>query len=116
MRTRAALEVQEMFPPAASPSDDAIQTVPDRQRDIDVWAYLIEREQDPAVKRLMRERREIGLERYGEPLGGQLLDFRAEAIDEALDGMAYAQALGRRDAVWAFRDVLKLLLEPGEST
>ena len=61
----------------------------------DLWADIIAREQDPELRALFAARREQGIAKYGRPLGvGNGRDFRADAIQEALDGLVYAEGLG----------------------
>lgn len=73
----------------------------------DVWQELIEAEADPALRTLYVDRRAVGVARYGVPLqrdNGR--DTARDLREELLDGMAYAQALGRPDVVAALRALL----------
>ncbi len=59
----------------------------------DVWAELIDGEPVAELRALYRDRRTLGIERYGVPLQrGNGRDHRADLLQELLDGMAYAQA------------------------
>ena len=61
----------------------------------DVWQELIDAETHPGLRALYVERRAIGLERYGTPLQrGNARDHLRDALEEALDLMAYLQAEG----------------------
>lgn len=84
----------------------------------DLWATLIAREYDPELRALYVARREQGIAKYGRPLGlDNGRDFRADAIQEALDGMVYAEGLGDSPvASWVrvmFKGALRALMELG---
>lgn len=88
---------------------------PPTNDDGDLWADLIAAEEDANLKALFIERREQGIAKYGRPLGSNNgRDFRADAIQEALDGLVYAQALGNSTAAsWVrvnFRQALRTLV------
>lgn len=71
----------------------------------DVWAEVIADTPttDPLYP-LFLERRRMGIAKYGTPLGrGNGRDFRADAIQEAMDGIAYARGLGDKVAEDLFR-------------
>jgi len=81
----------------------------------DLWATIIAREEDATLRDLFAARREQGIAKYGRPLGlGNGRDFRADAIQEALDGLVYAEGLGDSpEASWVrtmFRGALRALL------
>lgn len=67
----------------------------------DVWAELIadgERRQSipPRVLDLMRERRQVGIDRYGVPLQrGNGRDGMRDLLEELLDAVAYSALCGR---------------------
>ena len=71
----------------------------------DVWAEIIADtpETDP-LRPLFVARREMGIAKYGTALGrGNGRDFRADAVQEAIDGICYARGLGDRVAEDLFR-------------
>lgn len=81
----------------------------------DLWADIIAREDDPTLRALFVARREQGIAKYGRPLEvGNGRDFRADAIQEALDGLVYAEGLGdSAPAIWVrtcFRMALRTLV------
>lgn len=85
----------------------------------DLWATLIAREDDPELRALFAARREQGIAKYGRPLGmGNGRDFRVDALQEALDGIAYSGGLGDSAAAsWVrvcFRSALRELLAMGK--
>lgn len=78
----------------------------------DVWAEIIAEtpETDP-LRTLFIARREMGIAKYGTPLGrGNGRDFRADAIQEAVDGIAYARGDGDRVGEELFRTALRWLV------
>ena len=82
----------------------------------DVWAEVIADtpETDP-LRPLFVARREMGIAKYGTALGrGNGRDFRADAIQEALDGIAYARGLGDREAEDLFRRAAESLMSGAE--
>ena len=86
----------------------------------DLWSTLIAGEDDPELRALFAARREQGIAKYGRPLGRDNgRDFRADAIQEALDGLVYAEGLGDSAAAsWVrtcFRGALRtLVMEVGK--
>lgn len=68
----------------------------------DVWAEVIadgERQQSipPRVLDLMRERRQVGIDRYGVPLQrGNGRDAHRDLLEELLDAVAYSALCGRQ--------------------
>lgn len=75
-----------------------IQQQPDPAPSIgDIWADVLadarhDRTVTPDLFALMSARREQGIARYGTPLQpGNLRDARADAIQEALDAIAYCE-------------------------
>ena len=81
----------------------------------DLWADLIAREESPELRALFAARREQGIAKYGRPLGlDNSRDFRADALQEALDGLVYAEGLGDSSAAsWvrvAFRMAVRELV------
>lgn len=68
----------------------------------DVWAEVIadgERKQSipPRVLDLMRERRQVGIDRYGVPLQrGNGRDGMRDLLEELLDAVAYSALCGRQ--------------------
>lgn len=81
----------------------------------DLWATLIAREDDPTLRALFIARREQGIAKYGRPLGlDNGRDFRADAIQEAMDGLVYAEGLGdSAAAAWVrmcFKSALRELV------
>ena len=81
----------------------------------DLWATIIAREEDATLRDLFAARRGQGIAKYGRPLGtGNGRDFRADAIQEALDGLVYAEGLGDSAAAsWVrvcFRAALRTLV------
>ena len=81
----------------------------------DLWADIIAREDDPTLRAMFAARREQGIAKYGRPLGRDNgRDFRAGAIQEALDGLVYAEGLGDSSAAsWVrtcFRAALRTLV------
>ncbi len=88
---------------------------PPTNNDGDLWADLIAKEEDAGFKELFEARRKQGIEKYGRPLGpNNGRDFRIDAIQEALDGLVYAEALGNSAAAsWVrvcFRCALRTLV------
>lgn len=84
----------------------------------DLWADLIAREESPELRALFAVRREQGIAKYGRPLGRDNgRDFRADALQEALDGLVYAEGLGDSPAAsWvrvAFRMAVRELMGMG---
>jgi hypothetical protein len=91
----------------------------------DVWAEIIAEARPGPVRDLYVARREQGIAKYGTPLqrdNGR--DHVTDAIQEALDGLAYARAARTEDGHWThegiqliemaeylFVDALTLLLE-----
>ncbi len=61
--------------------------------DGDIWQDILDTtDAPPEMRALYAERRAQGIERYGTLLQvGNRRDFRADAIQEALDGIAYAE-------------------------
>ena len=76
----------------------------------DVWLELIVAEPDEGLRQMYAERRAFGVAKYGTPLqrdNGR--DAVADAVQEALDGMVYAQQAGHAEALGHFRAALLVL-------
>lgn len=82
----------------------------------DVWLDLIDAIEVPdRLRLLMLARRRQGIERYGVPLqrdNGR--DHAADALQEALDGAVYCEAMGRRDLAAEFLGLAGKLMEAGD--
>lgn len=86
----------------------------------DVWAEVIaDTIPDDPLLPLFVARREFGFAKYKQHLGrGNGRDFRADAMQEAMDGIAYCRGAGDRRSEWFFRLAAESLLtatmnEPG---
>jgi hypothetical protein len=112
---RAQIEADKrLFRPATLTTDHALRLLemaeragPRRQAapvpgEGDVWAELIadgERRGSipPRVLDLMRERRQVGIDRYGVPLQrGNRRDGLRDLLEELLDAVAYSALCGRQ--------------------
>lgn len=93
----ADILVQPEPPPAASSGD--------------VWAEVIAGEDDPQLRDLFEARRLQGIQKYGTPLQrGNGRHAVADALQEALDGIAYARQAGLPEVEAAFRRAAVLLV------
>lgn len=73
----------------------------------DVWAEIIEGEEDEHLRVLYAARREFGIRKYGVPLqrrNGR--DARTDLLQEVLDGIAYARLCGFGGVEEVLRGVL----------
>lgn len=80
----------------------------------DVWMELIVSEPDEGLRQMYAERRAFGIQKYGTPLqrdNGR--DVVADAMQEALDGMVYAQQANHAEALGHFRAALLALRGEG---
>lgn len=112
-RVQATLEAlpSPAAPPVAGPVVDLVAAQPPPTGDGDVWAELIADEPPGPIRDLMIARREQGIVKYGRPLGRDNgRDHVADAVQEALDGMAYAHAAGNGPARVLFGAALGALL------
>lgn len=84
----------------------------------DVWLDLVDAVEVPdRLRLLMLARRRQGIERYGVPLqrdNGR--DHAADALQEALDGAVYCEAMGRRDLAAEFLGLAGKLMAAGDAT
>ena len=79
----------------------------------DVWAEVIaDTDSSDPLLPFFVARREAGIAKYGVPLGrGNGRDFRADAMQEAMDGIAYCRGGGDRRSEWFFRLAAESLME-----
>lgn len=90
---------------------DLLTVQPPPTGDGDVWSEVLADEPPGPLRDLMAARREQGIAKYGRPLGrtnGR--DHIADAMQEALDGIAYARAADCPSAEGAFRMAASALL------
>jgi hypothetical protein len=81
----------------------------------DVWAELIRTETDQRIREVMTQRRAKGLLTYGVPLQrGDGRDHLRDLLDELLDAMAYAAALGRWSVAHELRPIVRNILDDME--
>lgn len=81
----------------------------------DVWAEIIADtpETDP-LRPLFVARREMGIAKYGTALGrGNGRDFRADAVQEGVDGIAYCRGARDRVGEWLFKVAVRWLVWRG---
>ena len=78
----------------------------------DVWAEVIaDTDSNDPLLPFFVARRAAGIAKYGVPLGrGNGRDFRADAMQEACDGVAYSRGGGFTDAEACFRAAAMALL------
>lgn len=81
----------------------------------DVWAELIEAHPNHPLVERMRARRELGIQRYGVPLGyDDGRDARRDALEEALDLAVYLWRLGERELAEQALEIANNIVRNGE--
>jgi hypothetical protein len=91
------------------------QAAPKPGDGVDVWAELIRTETDQRIREVMTQRRAKGLLTYGAPLQrGDGRDHLRDLLDELLDAMAYAAALGRWSVAHELRPIVRNILDDME--